>query len=92
VGQVDVLAQALDVDHCAQKHVVRPLANWVGSLHPESHIAYFQAVQARCFRYSSKSASVRLARKTRHANSKASRASPKLAAVPDVQSPGKEPG
>jgi hypothetical protein len=25
-----------------QKHVDRPLASWVGSLHPESHIAYFQ--------------------------------------------------
>jgi hypothetical protein len=38
-----------------QKHLDRPLASWVGSLHPESHIAYFHAVQARCFRYSSKS-------------------------------------
>ena len=75
-----------------QKHLDWPLASCVGSLHPESHIAYFHAVQARCFRYSSKSASVRLARKTSHANSKSQRASSKLAAVPDVQSPGSEPG
>ena len=75
-----------------QKHLDWPLASCVGSLHPESHIAYFHAVQARCFRCSSKSASVRLARKTSHANSKSPRASSKLAAVPDVQSPGSEPG
>jgi hypothetical protein len=30
-----------------QKHVDRPLASWIGSLHPESHIAYFHAVQVR---------------------------------------------
>jgi hypothetical protein len=57
-----------------QKHLDWPLASCEGNLHPESHIAYFHAVQARCFRYSSKSASVRLARKTSHANSKSPRA------------------
>jgi hypothetical protein len=75
-----------------QKQLDWPLASCVGSLHAESHIAYFHAVQARRFRYSSKSASVRLARKTSYANSKSPRASSKLAAVPDVQSPGCEPG
>jgi hypothetical protein len=39
-----------------QKHLDWPLASCVGSLHPESDIAYFHAVQARRFRYSSKSA------------------------------------
>jgi hypothetical protein len=75
-----------------QKQMDWPLASCVGSLHPESHIAYFHAVQARCFRYSSKSASVRLARKTRQASSKSPRARSKLAAVPDVQSLGWLPG
>jgi hypothetical protein len=59
VGDVDVLAHALDVDHFAAEASGPALASCVGSLHPESHIAYFHAVKARCFRYSSKSASVR---------------------------------
>ena len=71
-----------------QKHLNWPLATWVGSLHPESQIAYFHAVQARCFRYSSKSASVRSARKSRQASSKSIRAWSKVAAVPDVHSLG----
>jgi hypothetical protein len=61
-----------------QKHLNWPLASCVGNLHPESRIAYFHAVQARCFRYSSKSASVRLARKTRRASSKSIRAFSRL--------------
>jgi hypothetical protein len=67
-----------------QKHLDRPLASWVGSLHPESHIAYFHAVQARCFQYLLKSISVRFAKNTRQALSRASRAWSKLAAAPDV--------
>src|SRR5580692_12887530 len=57
-----------------QKHLDWPLVSCVGSWHPESHIAYFHAVQARCFRYSSKSASLRFAKNTCQALSKASRA------------------
>jgi hypothetical protein len=71
-----------------QKHLDWPLASCVGSVHPESHIAYFHAVQARCFRHSSKSASARSARKTRQASSKSIRAWSKVAAVPDVHSLG----
>jgi hypothetical protein len=75
-----------------QKHLDWPLASCVGSWHPESHIAYFHAVQARCFRYSWKSASVRFAKNTCQALSKASRAWSKVAAVPDVHSLGWLPG
>src|SRR5262245_24142963 len=57
-----------------QKHTARPSAACVGSLRPAAHMACFQAWKARSRRYSSKSASVRLARKTRHAAPKARRA------------------
>lgn len=66
--------------------------SWVGSRQPESHIAYFQAVRARSRRHVSKSASVRLARNTPHAASKAARACSKLSAVPMVHSPAWLPG
>jgi hypothetical protein len=75
-----------------QKQRDRPLAIWVGSLQPASHMAYFHAVDARWRRYSRKSASVRFARKVDQALSNAARAASKLVAMPSVASPGLLPG
>ena len=75
-----------------QKQRARPSAVWVGSLQPASHIPYFRAVDARCYRYSRKSASVRFERNTDHAFSNAARAASKSVAVPLVASPGLLPG
>jgi hypothetical protein len=71
-----------------QRQVILELGFCDGIRLPACHIAYLRAVQSRCARQVSKSASVRLERNTRHAASKSARAWSKVAAVPSVHSPG----
>jgi hypothetical protein len=59
---------------------------------PRSKRRYFSAVQSRCSRHISKSASVLFDKKARHAISNAERAASNDTAVPELHSPGRLPG
>src|SRR5262249_10540552 len=77
---------------CSESRFCKPVAHRASTFPPRSHAAYFRAVQSRSSRQASKSALVRLDKNTIHAAKNAARALSNVAAVPDVHSPGRDPG